>query len=199
MLNKKGRKVRKMKRLLIALVLCMVLVGIMVTPVMAQAPTATYNVSCIEISAGSFDGTNTNGATFTGLATQPSPFSFGLLYTSVNYKGTVPTAPPWSNEIVGGKWSLAVTAGKVKGTISGIITGGGITWATYNGMPNTGRGTATITLQITGGTNGFKGITGTGSFAGFDTHASGIWVTLGNTKIQVPTLTGKLMLDYQLN
>jgi hypothetical protein len=190
-----------MKRLLIALVLCLVLVGIIVTPVMAKTQTATYNVSGIEISAGSLNSTtgNTEGATFTGIATQPSPFSFGLLYTSVNYKGTVPTDSPWSNDIVGGKWSLAVTTGKVKGTISGIITGGGITWEGYKDIPNTGRGKAAIILKITGGTNGFKNIAGTGSFEGWDTHASGIWVTLGKTKIQVPTLTGQIMLDYQIN
>jgi hypothetical protein len=182
-------------KILISIFLTICLVAVFAVPVSASTGTK-YNVDGIEISAGSYSNGYTIGATFTAAAIQtPFPLSTGLLCTSVNYQGTVPTEPGGSNTIVGGTWSLKVTTGKVKGTISGEITGGQIVWATYKNMLNTGRGTATIALSITGGTGGFSGISGTGTFNGYDTHASGIWITLGTTKIQVPTLKGTLTLN----
>jgi hypothetical protein len=171
------------------------LVAVFAVPVSAATGTS-YKVDGIEISAGSFNGVDTIGATFTAAAIQtPFPFSTGLLCTSVDYIGTVPTVSNGSNKIFGGTWSLTITTGKVRGTISGVIDDGYISWSTYRGMPYTGRGAATINLSITGGTGGFSGIKGSGTFQGYDTHASGIWITLGTTKIQVPTLTGVLTFN----
>lgn len=100
-------------------ILAMLLIAV---PALADSPTATgtYNVNGIETNAGSWDGTHTNGATFVATATQWSPFSSGLLYASVDYVGNGPN-PEVGNIIDGGKWSLTVTLGKVKGIIQGNI------------------------------------------------------------------------------
>jgi hypothetical protein len=98
-----------------------------------------------------------------------------------------------------GKWTLTVTMGEQKGTISGLIMATGsvgpsnILWSTVNGN-TTGKGYATINLSITGGTKDFVNLTsGTGTFTGYDNHMSGIYIF----DIQVPTVeNGTLTLTY---
>jgi hypothetical protein len=186
------------KKILIAVVLCLALVGLIASPVLA-APATTYNVNGLEISAGSFVGTNTNGAHFIANVTKAflSPinthptFYSGILDVLVNYQGNGPKSTgDMTNNIVGGKWTITT----LKGTISGIInsTGGSIVWLLYKGSV-TGRGLANINLTITGGTGDFASITtGSGTFSGYDIHMSGIYIF----GIQVPVITGQLNLSY---
>ncbi len=177
---------------------------IIAVPALASAlPTSYYynTVNGIEISAGSFDGTLTKGATFTALALKTSlPLSGGSLLASVDYVGKVPDEKTvnGSNDIVGGSWSLKVTLGAVKGTIFGIIVPTGniqkssIQWQTYK-ESTTGKGFAYINLIVAGGTGGFASVTGgNGVFTGWDVHQSGVYI-LG---IQVPVVSnGKLQIS----
>ena len=195
-----------MKKILVAAALCLILVCLMVSPVLA-ADTHTYDqVSGVEVAAGSYDAlTNTtNGAHFIAVASitmakkWSRPVSSGILDVFVNYAGKGPLQP--SNLITSGKWTLTVTTGENKGMISGVIMPTGsvgpsnIQWSTVNGNA-TGKGYATINLSITGGTKDFVNITpGPGSsFTGDDNHMSGLWLF----GIQVPTVEdGNLTLHY---
>jgi hypothetical protein len=185
----------ELKKILIAVALCLVMVGLIASPVLA-ATTVSYKVNGLEINAGSFDGTNTNGAHFVALATKTSlpilPLTTGVLNVLVNYQGDGPNSTgDKTNSIVGGTWTLTVTSRTAKGTITGNIISGIIQWKLYKGNP-TGWGDTTINLLITGGTGDFTNITGSGTFTGYDNHMSGIYV-LG---IQVPVTGGQLNLSY---
>jgi hypothetical protein len=171
---------------LTSILIAILAVLIISIPASAASTTLTYDkVNGIEISAGSFDEINTNGATFTAMATNTKTYHSGFLIASVNYEGTVPMGPDGSNKIVGGTWSLS----SFQGTISGAITGGKILWYDYDGMKYTGIGAANINLSITKGTGKFSSVkSGGGTFEGCDVHASGVYVKLGNTKIQVPII-----------
>ena len=195
-----------MKKILVAAALCLILVCLVVSPVLA-ADTHTYDlVSGVEVAAGSYDAltSTTNGAHFISIASitmakkWSRPVSSGILDVYVNYVGNGPQTP--TNSIIGGKWTLTVTTGENKGMISGIITPTGsiakskITWSVYKNNPF-GRGWAEINLTITGGTRDFANITtGPGStFTGYDNHMSGFWLF----GIQVPTVEdGTLTLVY---
>jgi hypothetical protein len=197
------------KKILVAAALCLILVCLMVSPVLA-ADTHTYDqVSGVEVAAGSYDAlTNTtNGAHFIAVASitmakkWSRPVSSGILDVHVNYLDNGPnTTGDRINTITGGNWTLTVTTGEKKGIISGIITPTGsilqskITWETYKNNP-IGRGWAEINLSINGGTNDFANIAkGSGStFTGYDVHMSGFWLF----GIQVPTVEdGTLKLVY---
>jgi hypothetical protein len=180
-----------MKFIRLASIFIAILAILIISLPASAAPTTvtlTYNqVNGIEISAGSFNNGVTYGATFTAVATDTKSHNSGVLVTSVNYQGTVPTVANGSNIITGGTWSLS----SFQGTISGEIKGGIINWQSYNGMENTGLGVANINLRITKGTGKFSGIkksSSYGSFEGCDVHASGVFVKLGNTQIQVPII-----------
>jgi hypothetical protein len=191
------------KKILVAAALCLILVCLMVSPVLA-ADTHTYDqVSGVEVAAGSYDAlTNTtNGAHFIAVASitmakkWSRPVSSGILDVHVNYLDNGPnTTGDRINTITGGNWTLTVTTGEKKGIISGSIDSGKIQWQTYKNSV-TGKGYATINLSINGGTNDFANIAkGSGStFTGYDVHMSGFWLF----GIQVPTVEdGTLKLVY---
>ena len=192
-----------MKKILVAAALCLILVCLVVSPVLA-ADTHTYDqVSGVEVAAGSYDAlTNTtNGAHFIAVASitmakkWSRPVSSGILDVHVNYLDNGPnTTGDRINTITGGNWTLTVTTGEKKGIISGSIDSGKIQWLTYKNSV-TGKGYATINLSINGGTNDFANIAkGSGStFTGYDVHMSGFWLF----GIQVPTVEdGTLKLVY---
>jgi hypothetical protein len=171
------------------IILAMLLIG---SPVLANQGPITYTYNTVknkgfEIFPGIDYGGNKYGATF---VTEVSGNNTkGTLSASVNYLGTGPHT--LSNTIFGGSWSLTVTTNrKVSGTIFGKIV---VPSSIYWGSVNTDQGHAFITLSITGGTEDYKGISGTGTFDGYDNHMSGIYIF----GIQVPTVeNGKLTLTY---
>ena len=185
-----------MKKILVAIALCLILVCLMVSPVLAAPTDHVYGwVNGMEFNAGTFDGTNTNNAHFTAYAIMTSrPFSSGILDVYVNYLGNGPKATgDLVNTITGGKWTFTPPDAH-KGMISGIIDNGYIKWENFKNSA-TGRGLATINLSITDGTGDFAKIAkGSGStFTGYDVHMSGFWI--GNT--QVPFVKdGTLKLVY---
>jgi hypothetical protein len=171
------------------IILAMVLIG---SPALAHQATSQYTYTTVknkgfEIFPGIDCSGNKYGATF---VTEVSGNNTkGTLSASVNYYGAGPHTP--SNIIFGGSWTLTVTTNrKVSGTIFGnIVDQSSISWGTVN----TNRGHADIHLSITGGTEDYKGISGSGEFIGDDNHVSGIYIF----GIQVPTVeNGTLTLTY---
>lgn len=82
----------------------------------------------------------------------PGSVTSHILYNGVLGRGT--------DTITGGTLSASVT-GSAAGTLTGRLAGGSIVWSTTST-----KGTATITITITGGTGAYAGDTGTATFRG---------------------------------
>jgi hypothetical protein len=187
-----------MKKLIRVLTIIIAVIAILVISVPAMASsTIPIKVSGVETNAGSFSSSDTsiNGATFyaTTIGVQ------GVLKASIDYYGTGPN-PYKTNDFKGGSWNLTIIKDGKFGTITGIIpsTGGSVTWSndTKPGGPNDGTEIGHVvinSLNITSETGICKGITGA-SFDGYDNHQSGIYIYMGKTRIQVPTISGTLTL-----
>lgn len=171
-------KMKAIRIAIAAILLTLINVTAIALPVSAQT-TYTSTVNGIEVFPGYKCGDVRYGATFVSQATGELS---GALGATINYTPNSPV-PNGINTIVGGYWSLAVKqSGKIVGLIAGKVTGGNATWT---GGSGTDTGKVLLSLSITGGTGIYKGIHGTGSFNGQDSHLT-----------MPPTVTGTLQLTY---
>jgi hypothetical protein len=149
-----------------------------VNNVIPAVTTSTDLLSGIEVSPGIIFGNTRYGATFVGTATGDLP---GFWAVSINYSPPHP-GPGVTNNIVGGRWSLAVyNQGVFQGLLFGQVGSGTVTWDSTG----TVAAISDNNLTILGGTGAFSGATGTGTFAGTLSHST-----------FPPTISGTLTLSH---